>query len=266
MDLPSPLPARSGVTRPPLAAVLGVARVAAVLVELVLGTVVVLLASAWPGRIGGRRPAVWVAWALGRLLLALIGVRLDARHVERVRDHRGFVFFNHVSFLDAPVMMALGPVRFLATAGVRRLPFLGWIAAGIGTLFVNRGDDESREAARARLRHALADASTPVALAPEGRIGPGPGVGAFRHGAFEVAALADAPIRLVALHYPADRLDLWHDGEWLLAPLWRLCARTGPFVVRAEPLAPVLDPAQAPPDALAQEAQAHLDAVLLAPR
>lgn len=263
MDATSPLPDRSATMRAPLAVALGVVRVGAVLVELVVGTAAVLVASLVPGRIRGRRPAVWVAWALGRMLLAVISVRLEATHAERVRDHHGFVFFNHVSFLDAPVVMALGPVRFLATAGVRRLPLLGWIAARIGTVFVNRGDGESRQTAREGLRSAVRRSPTPVAVAPEGGIGLGPGVGPFRHGAFEVAAEADAPIRLVALAYPAERLDVWHDGEWLLAPLWRLCARTGPFVVRATALDPVLDPAASAPDVLAREAQARLDAVLL---
>lgn len=247
-------------------AVIGVVRVVGVLVLLAVGTAVLLVAALVPGRPRGVRVAVHVAVGIARAFLAMSGTRLAVEDAHALRAHRGFVFFNHLAWLDPVALMAVTPVRFLATQGVRRIPFVGWMAAAVGTLFVNRGRDESREAARDALRAAVAGSPLPVALAPEGGIGPGPGVLPLRHGAFEVATDADADVLLVALSFEPPGYAVW-EHEWLLAPLWRLCARTGPFTVRVRALTPVLETrpggdAAADPEALAAEATRRFNAAL----
>ena len=167
--------------------------------------------------------------------------------------------------LDPLVLVAATPFRFLSTLGVRFLPLVGWMATALGTIYVNRGRAASREAARGALREAVHHSPTPVALAPEGRIGPGPGVLPLRHGAFEVAADADAPVLLVALRFEPRAYALWADGEWLTRPLWRLCARTVPVVATVTPLAPALRPA-GPPAALAAAAERRFNEALGAAR
>lgn len=243
---------------------LGAVRFAGVLLLLVAGTVVLLAASLVPVRPRGVRLAVHVAVGIARGLLALTGTRLDVTGADALRAHRGFVFFNHLSWLDPLALMAVTPMRFLATQGVRHIPFVGWIAQAVGTLFVNRGRDESREAARGALRAAVARSPLPVALAPEGGIGPGPGVLPLRHGAFEVAQDADADVLLVALAFDPPDYAVWGD-ETLVGPLWRLCARRGPFTVRLAPLGAPLEtrpPGGATGAALAAQATARFDAAL----
>ena len=223
MSAPDPHPG-------PLAAALGGVRVAAVVALLIVATPVLLLSALVPVRVGGVRLILRAGQAVCRAFLWVCGVRRVTDGAAELRAHCGMVFFNHPSFLDPLVLMAAVPVRFLGAAGVRRIPFVGPMAHAAGTLFVDRGDAESRAAARASMRAALADGAAPVALAPEGGIWHGPGVGPLRRGAFEVAADAQADVLLVALSY-TDREHLrWDAGEWLLAPLWRLCARATPFV------------------------------------
>ncbi len=248
-----------------LTRVVGAVRVVGVLLLVVVGTLVLLVAAVLPVTIRGVRLAVHVADGLARALLWIVGVRLETRNGEALEAHRGFVFFNHHSWLDAVALMAVQPVRFLATQGVRRIPFIGWIASAIGTLYVNRGRDASREAARGALREAVAGSPLPVALAPEGEIGPGPGVLPLRHGAFEVAQDADADILLVALTFDPPGYAVW-DHEWLLAPLWRVCARTIPFTITLDVLPPALETRPAggtTPEALASEATRRLDEALV---
>ena len=245
------------------AALLGAARVAAVSVTVVGGTALLLGASLLPVRLGDVTPAERVAVGLCRAFLRITGVTLRVEHPERLRAHRGFVFFNHVSWLDPLVLVAVRPLRFLSTLGVRFLPFVGWMATALGTIYVNRGRGASREAARRALREAVRRSPTPVAIAPEGKIGPGPGVLPFRHGAFEVAADAEADVVLVALRFEPRAYSLWLDREWLVVPLWRLCARTTPFVATVTALAPPLDAGAGDPGTLATEAERRLDAVLV---
>ncbi len=248
-----------------LASSVGALRVVGVLVLIAVGTLVLLASAVLPVTVRGVRLPVHVAVGLARALLWIIGARLETNGRAVLDAHRGFVFFNHLSWLDPVVLMAERPVRFLATQGVRKIPFIGWIASAIGTLFVNRGRDESREAARGALREAVAESPLPVALAPEGEIGPGPGVLPLRHGAFEVAQDADADILLVALRFDPPGYAVWGE-ELLLAPLWRVCARTQPFTISLTALPPALETRPdggTTPEALAEEAARRLDESLL---
>ena len=249
----------------PAARLLGAARVLAVVALLLAGTVGLLAAALVPVRVRGVRVAVWAAVGVARALLWTTGTRLCVAGAEALRAHRGFVFFNHLSFLDPVALMAVRPVRFLATRGVRRIPLVGPIARAVGTLFVNRGQDASREQARRDLRAAVSRSPLPVALAPEGGIGPGPGVGPLRHGAFEVASDADADVLLVALAFEPPGYAVWED-ETLAGPLWRWCARTAPFTISVRALPPHLETrpggAAACPEGLAAEATRRLNAAL----
>ena len=226
-----------------LAVVLGAVRVVAVLLLAAVGAVAAGLAALWPRRVAGARPAAWVTVGLARAFLALFRVRLSAPPAAAVRGHRGLIFMNHLTYLDPIVVFARGPVRFLAASGVRRIPFIGLIARAIGTVFVDRGDRTSRAASREQIRARLmARPTPPVALAPEGQIGPGGGtVLPFRYGAFEIAVEAELPILGLVLAYDPFDAVVWQQGEPILVALWRLAARTAPVRATATPL-PLLFP------------------------
>jgi 1-acyl-sn-glycerol-3-phosphate acyltransferase len=247
----------------PIAALVGVARMGAVLVLAAVGALGVLAASLVPGRVRGVRPALWGAVALARLFVRLFGVRLRCPDPGVLRRHHGLVFINHLSYLDPVMVEALAPVRFLATAGVRRLPFIGWIARAVGTVFVDRGDDASRAASREALAGKLGrGAYPPIVIAPEGQIGPGGAVLPFRHGALAVARDAGVPVLPLVLRFEPFDAAVWRKGEWIPRALWRLAARTGPFTAAVTPLAPLTlgsaDDLAATADAL----EARYDAVL----
>ncbi len=249
----------------PLGLLIGIVRVLGVLVLLVVGCVVMLVAALVPVHVRGIRPAVYVAVGIVRVLIAITGIRLHVRGGDVLRAHRGFVFINHLAWLDPIAVMAVTPVRFLATQGIRRIPFVGWMATAMGTLYVNRGRDDSREKARDAMRTAVARSPLPVCLAPEGGIGPGPGVMPLRYGAFETAQDADADILLVALTYEPPGYAVW-EHETLVGPLWRLCARTGPCEIHLSALGPAIETRPSggtTPATLATDAEARFNAVLV---
>ncbi|MFN3596278.1 MAG: lysophospholipid acyltransferase family protein, partial [Rubricoccaceae bacterium] len=149
-DAPLPRPSLSETA-------LGALRVATVLALVAAGAAYVLAVGA-----GGRHErALRAAQRLCRLFCRVTGVALRTPHADRLARHPGFVFFNHGSFLDVVVLLAAAPMRFLATAGVRRLPFVGRMADAAGTLYVARGNAASREAARRALRATLRRAPLP---------------------------------------------------------------------------------------------------------
>ncbi|NNF56991.1 MAG: 1-acyl-sn-glycerol-3-phosphate acyltransferase [Rhodothermaceae bacterium] len=248
-----------------LGILLGVLRFAVATSVVIVGAVAVLLTALVPVRIRGARLSLWIVVGLCRLFVVLFGIRLRCTDPEALRQHRGLVFINHLSYLDPLIIEAVAPTRFLSTAGVRALPFIGWIAQSIGTVFVNRGNDESRSASReAVVRKLRTRATPPITIAPEGQIGPGYLVLPFRHGAFEIAAEAGVPILPVVLQFEPLDTAAWVKGEWIPKAVWRLAARTATFTATLTPLAPI----QPAPDdniaALASATEAHFNAVLAA--
>ena len=205
--------------------------------------------------------AMWVAVGICRLFVWITGIRMRGENLDALRAHRGFVFFNHVSYVDVIVILAVRPLRFLATVGVRRMPAIGWMARAVGTVFVHRGEGASREAARGDLHAAFERSPTPIALAPEGGVGHGPYVQPFRHGAFEVASGVGAEVLLVALDFWPRGRAAWLPGENLVRAYWRLAARTEPVDARIVALPPAA-PVPRAPAVEAAEAERRIDAAL----
>lgn len=136
------------------------------------------------------------------------------------------VVANHVSWLDVVVLLALAPrLRFVAKADVRRWPLVGALAAGAGTLFIERGS--------ARAAHAMADAlaahlagGAGIAVFPEGTTSVGQGVGPLAAALFEPACRTGCTVQPVALRYDdgaGGRHAAYVGDDGFVASLWRLC-------------------------------------------
>lgn len=238
----------------------GILRLSLCFLILFLGTLLILLLAPLPLTARGVRLSVWPMTWMARLCLWIFRVRVICTGCRRLRGHQGFVFPNHTSFVDVLLLLSVAPMRFLSKAELRGWPFIGWIAAAVGTVFVDRGDKRSREQAR----QALAGVALfpPVVLFPEGGIFPPANqLGPFRYGAFEIAAAAGAPYLPCVLTY--DRLDVvfWGD-ESLLRTVWRLAARPGPVMARLTPLHLIHPRPEDEPRRLALEAHGAMEAVL----
>lgn len=161
-----------------------------------------------PGRTGAILYAV-----LGVVFGGLVGLtsRLQVAR-QRGRDEvaRGLpdgpiiVISNHTSYADG-VLLVLAcrrhgrSLRMLATAGVFRVPVVGWIGRRLGFVPVSRGSKDaasSLDAAAAALAHGEA-----VGLYPEGRLTRDPAMWPERAktGAVRLALRTGAPIVPVAM-------------------------------------------------------------------
>lgn len=258
-----------------LGTLLGCLRVAVVIAVVVLGTFVVLVVGAIPARVRGARLGGWVVTGMARFIAAVFAVRVVCDEAERLRMHRGFVLPNHLSYADVIVLLSVFPVRFLSNHVVERMPFVGWVARSIGTVFVNRGDRASRAAARRELAQALAERNhSPLVLFPEGRIGEGDMLHPLRRGAFEVAAEGSVPYLLSAIHYddPATSPDRaletisWRRGESFQTALWRLARHRGVLEARLDLLETVHPVPGDDADALVAHAEAVLGTAISASR
>ena len=242
-----------------LGVALGFLRVVVLIFVLVIGLLVTLLAGLLPGRMGGARPAGWVATGLARCFCTILNVRVRCSAPQSFRQHRGLIFPNHLTYLDIIALLSQHPVRFLSAAEVKNYPIIGWIAAAIGCLFVARDNQASREQARVEIAAQLRrNPEPPLILFPEGRVGPGNALLPFRHGAFELASENRIAYLPCALRYTPQAVARWHADESLVAAIWRLASFPGPLRVDVI-LLPVVQPQ--PADAaeqLAAATQAHI--------
>jgi 1-acyl-sn-glycerol-3-phosphate acyltransferase len=237
---------------------LGLVRFWLALMVLVLGVTVVLLVGWLPWRPQNRRPAAWIAVGLSRLFCWIFNVRVLCPQLTMVWRHRGFLFANHQTYLDALTLLSVMPVRFLAAAEVRRYPLVGWIASAIGTVFVDRDDRRSRKEARNALGESFQrELDPPLVLFPEGRLGPGDQILPFRYGAFELALQHQLPFLLCAIRYRPVDIAIWRAAgdELLLAAAWRLAQYPGPVYVDVLPITVITPPPHANAEQLAEAAQ-----------
>lgn len=222
-------------------------------------SVCVLWAALLPFHIGGYRPSFLVLRRFVRVLLRVLRVEVVCPEAARLAAFSGFVFPNHVSYLDILVLLSVTPVSFLAKDEVRKMPFIGWIAKAIGCVFVERTDKASRQAAR----HTLSRISyhPPIVLYPEGQRGTGTELLPFRYGAFEIVTDVGAAFLPCAITYSHLEAAIWQRDEGIGRALRRLTRFKGPMVAEITLLEPVLPTPGASPVELSEMTHEQLTAV-----
>ncbi|WP_371483228.1 1-acyl-sn-glycerol-3-phosphate acyltransferase [Kitasatospora sp. NBC_00315] len=138
---------------------------------------------------------------------------------------------NHVSWLDILLIQAVRPGRMLAKTEVRGWPLIGRLAAGIGTIFIER--DRLRTLPRTVEEIAAAlRRGEHVVVFPEGSTWCGQGGGRFRPAAFQAALEAGAPVQPVTIRYrlaggEPTTAPAFVGEDGLLSSLWRVVTVRG---------------------------------------
>ena len=217
-----------------------------------LGTIVLLVSgvlaglgrfsksTSWDRRALSARTAFnhWACrWGLRRLEVRVLPA------ADRDLEGPALVVSNHVSWLDAFVLGALGRFVFVAKDDLNRgLP--GVILRAFGTVFISGHSLDSLDECNRRIRHLLSLGAR-VAVFPEGRIGsdvPGP----FHPAVFEAALEAGVSIVPVGLRYVDDSGSTltgvaWGEDVPLAAHIQRVKAsglRTTAWVATGSPILP----------------------------
>ncbi len=162
-------------------------------------------------------PRPVLAWRVNRvaagIILRLAGVPLALHGLEHLPRGPCVLVANHASYLDAIALFAALPTyfNFVAKREFLDQPVVRIFLRGLGVQFVERFDSrQSIEDAR-RLGDAV-KAGTSLGFFPEGTFTRAAGLGPFRLGAFEAAAVAEVAVLPVAIR---GTRALLRDGEWL---------------------------------------------------
>lgn len=205
-------------------------RIPLVTLHLIFGATLINLAVGWDrlrGRSGidtaARRTQRW--WCLTVLRIMGVQLRVDQRELHRLDS---LLVSNHVSWLDIPVIAAIWPACFLSKSEIKRWPFVGRAATGLGTLYIQRGKSGGAERAAKDMAQALRS-PRPVIFFPEGTTSDGSDVLPFRPRLYQSAVEANALVVPVALRYthPDGRLcaqAAYVGDQSLIANVWAISA------------------------------------------
>ncbi len=167
-----------------------------------------------------------------RVLMACCGVNIRFNGQPKL-DGAVLWVANHVSWVDIFVLNSARAVCFIAKSDIRKWPLLGWLVAGAGTLFIERGRRHAVRAVGHQMAARFAKGEA-VGLFPEGTTSSGLRVAQFHSSLFDPALRAGADIQPVALVFQHHGRRSSHHAfvgeQTLMHNLWRLLTSTGACV------------------------------------
>lgn len=165
-----------------------------------------------------------------------------------------FAVCNHISHFDVLIIARLFPTSLVSKKEIRKWPVIGFMAAAIGTVFVDRGDRDKTAGTVEQLSSYLREGAT-ITLFPEGQTGEGGCVLPFKRSLFAMPADLGMPTYPIALFYK-EAAAAWADDTPFVLHIFRQLGRPVQRlkIVFGEPIPPGLE--RKP---LAFEAQARVE-------
>ena len=184
----------------------------------------------------GGGPSPWPRLFLKGATRAL-GVRVRA-HGEPAAPHT-LLLPNHVSWLDILIVGGATGCTFVSKDDLGHGLF-HWLADQNHTVYVRRSHVKGAKDQAVALARAL-ERDQPVAVFPEGTVGPGTHLLPFRSTLLEAAnyAAKDVVLRPVVIDYGAAAADIAWYQEPVIGNIKRVLRRRGPLVVDLHLLKPL---------------------------
>jgi len=189
------------------------------------GLLIIALTYPWIG-LSAR---LWTKKYWSKILLGLCGVHVTQQGAPVLQ---GGVLWtvNHISWLDIFVLNCVRATAFVAKSEIRRWPLIGWLAAGAGTIFIERASRHNVHKVGLAMQTHFAREQA-VGLFPEGTTSSGFDLLPFYANLFEPARKAAVQIQPVALLYfqHGQRSDLaaFVGEQTLVESLWCVLSATG---------------------------------------
>ena len=164
-----------------------------------------------------------------RLLLAVCGIRVRTAGVPILEGPVLYVA-NHVSWIDIFVMNSIRATAFIAKSEIRAWPVIGYLVAGAGTLFIQRGQRHAVHAVSEAMQARFAQGEA-LGLFPEGTTSVGDDLLPFHASLFEPVRFASVPVQPLAMqfrqHGKRSSTAAFVGEETLVANLWRVLGSRG---------------------------------------
>ena len=171
----------------------------------------------------------WMMRNWSRVLLACCGVSVHTRGAA-VMQGAVLTVANHVSWIDIFVLNTVRATAFIAKSEIRKWPVIGWLVAGAGTVFIERGQRHAVTVVGKDMQRRFGLGAA-VGLFPEGTTSEGLAVRPFHASLFEPACGLAVDVQPVALRFlhrgQRSGYAAFVGEESLVANLWRVMGTTG---------------------------------------
>ncbi len=212
-------------------------RAAAVLCWIALGFVLMVAVYMWVSQ--SHRD--WLNRWWSRCLLRCCGIRVSVNG-QPPASGAALLIANHVSWADIFVLNSVRATVFVGKSELRQWPLLGWLIAGVGTVFIERGNRRAVNGVGAAMVERF-DQGLLIGLFPEGTTSDGLDLLPFHPALFEPALRAGVPVQAIALRYlhqgRRSALPAYVGDQSLLANAWLVLGSRG-VSVKVDYLPPVM--------------------------
>lgn len=136
-----------------------------------------------------------------RWILSVLNIDVEKKNLDRIRTDRNYLIVsNHLSYADTWLISMLTPTLFVTSREVRNTPFLGWVAALCGTVFVERRNPSQLKDEITRVAGFLKKGFN-ICVFPEATSTNGLEVKPFKTALLDAAKIAGTDILPVCLRY-----------------------------------------------------------------
>jgi len=149
----------------------------------------------------------------GKSILFFHGVRLEAKWIENLDPHRGYIIVaNHQSALDILVAISVLPTNlvFLAKKELSKVPILGWASWIAGCVYIDRTKGLHDDTAIRSVREAIRRKNL-IIIFPEGTRSQDGQLLPFKRGAFMLAIQSGSPLYLMTICGSHELLPKSHN-------------------------------------------------------
>ena len=209
-----------------LGSVVGVVRLIVFLLHVLIGLLLTFLFfrfMRW-----GLRQNFIRGWS--RILLRVLGVRVNVASAPVQLPMRGLLVSNHTSWLDIFVTNAIQPTRFIAKSEIKKWPLLGALVSSAGTLYVERGNRHMISKTNKEISQAASNGEL-IGLYAEGTTTDGTYVLPFKSNLFQPAIDSALHIYPVGVSYSKDgrhsQVASYAGDTSLLGSFWLLASNIG---------------------------------------
>jgi len=145
-----------------------------------------------------RKMNKWVINSWSNLLCYICGLKVINK--GRIHSNPVLLVANHVTWLDIPVIHSRKLAGFVAKKEIASWPLLGLAVKSGETLFIARGQKESRQKVLQSIKKRLQQGRS-IALFPEGKATDGTYLGRFHRPLMQAAIEVEKPIQAIAIKY-----------------------------------------------------------------
>lgn len=155
-------------------------------------------------RYGAKKRLIQLAHLYAKFVLKLFGISYHVTNKQQDKNKKTgqLIVSNHMSYLDALVMMALRPVCFVTSIEMKQTPVLGQICEAGGCLYVERRSREGLSEEIKDITRAL-KAGLDVVIFPEATSTNGEAIKRFKRPLFQAAIDSGAAIVPQTINYSA---------------------------------------------------------------